>query len=131
MAIQAIDNAAFVGKLPKKKCITANLPIDLSVQKINAIHQIIESNPEYGNKIHTDYNYQLAEIIYAIQHQMATNVEDVLSRRIRLLYLDARVAMQVAPTVAKVMAKELNQDENWIQLQIADFNALASKYILA
>ena len=131
MAIHAIDNAAFVGKLPKKKCITANLPIDLSAQKNNAIHQIIESNPEYGNKIHTDYNYQLAEIIYAIQHQMATNVEDVLSRRIRLLYLDARVAMQVAPTVAKVMAKELNQDENWIQLQIADFNALASKYILA
>ena len=130
MAIQAIDNAAFVGKLPKKNCVTANLPIDLSVEKQNAINEIIESNPEYENKIHADYNYQLAEIVYAIRHQMATNVEDILSRRIRLLYLDARLAMQVAPMVASVMSKELNQQPDWIKQQVADFNALASKYIL-
>jgi glycerol-3-phosphate dehydrogenase len=61
---------------------------------------------------------------------MATSVEDILARRIRLLYLDARVAMQVAPNVAKVMAKELNKDENWIQQQVTEFNNLASKYIL-
>jgi glycerol-3-phosphate dehydrogenase len=130
MAIHAIDNAAFVGKLPKKHCVTANLPIDLSIQKQNVIHQIMEAHPEYANKIHTDYVYQLAEIVYAIRHQMATSVEDILARRIRLLYLDARVAMQVAPNVAIVMAKELNKDESWIQQQVTEFNNLASKYIL-
>jgi len=130
MAIHAIDNAAFVGKLPKKNCVTSNLSIDLSVQKQNAIKVIIDSNPEYINKIHADYPYQLAEIVYAIRHQMATSVEDILSRRIRLLFLDARVAMQVAPMVAMVMCKELNKDDNWIQQQIAEFNTLASKYIL-
>jgi glycerol-3-phosphate dehydrogenase len=130
MAIHAIDNAAFVGKLPKKHCVTANLPIDLSIQKQNVIHQIMEAHPEYANKIHTDYVYQLAEIVYAIRHQMATSVEDILARRIRLLYLDARVAMQVAPNVAIVMAKELNKDESWIQQQVAEFNDLAVKYIL-
>jgi glycerol-3-phosphate dehydrogenase len=61
---------------------------------------------------------------------MATSVEDILARRIRLLYLDARVAMQVAPNVAIVMAKELNKDESWIQQQVAEFNDLAVKYIL-
>jgi hypothetical protein len=40
MAIHAIDNAAFVGKRPKKNCVTANLPIDLSVEKQNIIKSI-------------------------------------------------------------------------------------------
>lgn len=61
---------------------------------------------------------------------MATNVEDILSRRIRLLYLDARLAMRVAPSVAMVLSKELNKDQNWIQQQVVTFNELASKYIL-
>ena len=130
MAIHAIDNAAFVGKLPKRKCVTANLPIDLSVEKQNIVKSIIESNPEYAHKIHADYPYQFAEIVYAVRHQMATNVEDVLARRIRLLYLDARLAMQVAPNVAVVLSKELNKDEIWIQQQVASFNKLASTYIL-
>lgn len=130
MAIHAIDNAAFVGKLPKRNCVTANLSIDLSVEKQNEIKKIIESNPEYAHKIHADYPYQLAEIVYAVRHQMATNVEDILSRRIRLLYLDARLAMRVAPSVAMVLSKELNKDQNWIQQQVVTFNELASKYIL-
>lgn len=130
MAIHAINNAAFVGKLPKKNSVTANLSIDLSVEKRNIINSIIESNSEYAHPIHADYPYQLAEIVYAVRHQMATNLEDILSRRIRLLYLDARLAMQVAPSVAMVMSKELNKDQNWIQQQVATFNELASKYIL-
>jgi glycerol-3-phosphate dehydrogenase len=130
MAIHAIDNAAFVGKLPTRNCVTANLPIDLSVEKKNIIKSIIESNPEYAHPIHADYHYQLAEIIYAVRHQMATNVEDILSRRIRLLYLDARLAMQVAPNIAMVLSKELNKDQNWIQQQVVAFNELASTYIL-
>ena len=130
MAIHAVENAAFVGKLQKKECITANLSIDLSFQKQQIIKEIIQNHPEFANKIHVDYHFQLAEIIYAIRNQMATNVEDVLSRRIRILYLDARTAINVAPNVAMIMAKELNKDEHWIQEQIEAFNAIASKYIL-
>ena len=62
---------------------------------------------------------------------MAVTVEDVLARRTRVLFLDAMAAMQAAPTVAKLMAGEMNKDEQWIQQQIESFNALAKQYLLS
>ena len=61
---------------------------------------------------------------------MAQNVEDVLARRVRLLFLDARVAAEVAPMVASIMAKELGKDRNWEEEQITEFRSLAKGYIL-
>jgi glycerol-3-phosphate dehydrogenase len=61
---------------------------------------------------------------------MAQTVEDVLARRVRLLFLDARVAAEVAPMVASIMAKELGKDRNWEDEQITEFRSLAKGYIL-
>ena len=61
---------------------------------------------------------------------MAQTVEDVLARRVRLLFLDARVAAEVAPMVASIMAKELCKDRNWAEKQITEFRSLAKGYIL-
>ena len=48
-----------------------------------------------------------AMVRYAVRHEYAREVEDVLARRHRLLFLDARAAAQAAPAVAAVMADEL------------------------
>ncbi|MBP7938715.1 MAG: FAD-dependent oxidoreductase, partial [Parabacteroides sp.] len=53
-----------------------------------------------------------------------------LARRVRLLFLDARVAAEVAPMVASIMAKELGKDRNWEEEQITEFRSLAKGYIL-
>jgi glycerol-3-phosphate dehydrogenase len=55
-------------------------------------------------------------------------VEDFLSRRTRQLLLDAHEAIQAAPLVAKLMAEEMDKDENWIKEQINIFNAVANNY---
>lgn len=130
MALHVVDNAAFSGKLPKRKCITENLAIDLSSQKQKAIQEIITANPNYASLIHNNYAYTQAEVVYAVTHQMAAQVEDVLARRIRLLFLDARVAMQVAPNVASIMAATLGKDETWVKEQVESFNSLAHQYLL-
>jgi glycerol-3-phosphate dehydrogenase len=62
---------------------------------------------------------------------MARTVEDVLSRRLRALLLDARAAMEVAATVAELMAQELSRDGRWQQLQVAEFKKLATGYLPA
>ncbi len=62
---------------------------------------------------------------------MAMTVEDVLSRRVRLLFVDAREAMAAAPKVAQLMAKELGRDQAWIDGQVKDFTELAKTYIFA
>jgi glycerol-3-phosphate dehydrogenase len=56
-------------------------------------------------------------------------VEDALSRRTRALMLDAKAAIESAPGVASMMAKEMNKDEHWIEDQIHNFNVIAKNYL--
>ena len=47
------------------------------------------------------------------------SVEDILARRIRLLFLDARIAIELAPMVASIMAPYLEKDKNWEAAEVA------------
>ena len=55
---------------------------------------------------------------------------NILARRIRLLFLDAKAAIEAAPMVAKVLARELNRDADWVQQQEKAFGSLAKNYLL-
>jgi len=61
---------------------------------------------------------------FAARHEYARTVEDVLARRRRLLFLDARQAAAIAPAVADVLAQETGCDP-----QLAHFQALAQRYL--
>ena len=61
---------------------------------------------------------------------MARTVDDVLARRVRALYLDARASVEMAPKVAAIMAKELGKDQQWEEQQVADYKLIAKGYIL-
>jgi len=56
---------------------------------------------------------------------MARTVEDVLSRRTRALLLDARAALEAAPTVADLLGETLGRSEDWRRAQIRDFERIA------
>jgi len=70
------------------------------------------------------------QVIWAVEHEMARTVEDVLSRRTRALLLNARESRRIAPQVAAIMAKVLHKDEQWINDQLKKFDQLAEQYIL-
>jgi len=57
-------------------------------------------------------------------------VEDILARRTRVLFLNARLAVQMAPEVARLMALELQKDADWEAGQVEAFNHTAKNYIL-
>ena len=89
-----------------------------------------KSNPEYAEKIHPNYAFTKGQIIWSIQHEMACTVEDFLSRRIRLLLLDAQAAQEAAFIVASVMAKSLGKDSKWEENELLSFKKLVDKYII-
>ena len=60
---------------------------------------------------------------------MAVTVEDILARRTRALFLNARAAVQIAPIVAEIIADELGREDKWIAEQIAAFEATAKNYL--
>jgi glycerol-3-phosphate dehydrogenase len=69
-------------------------------------------------------------VVYAVRHEFARTLEDVLSRRTRSLLLDARAALRAAPGVAALMASELERDPTWQQRQLAAFDALVRAHYL-
>jgi glycerol-3-phosphate dehydrogenase len=71
-----------------------------------------------------------AQVVWAVRHEMARTVEDVLSRRVRCQLLDAKESIKMAPEVAKVMAAELGEDEVWQKNQINDYVQVTMNYIL-
>lgn len=94
------------------------------------ITRLIKENPAMGKRL-VDYLPQTeGEVVWVVQHEMARTVEDVLARRLRILFLDAKAALQAAPRVAEIMAAELNKDEAWIKTQIDNFSQLVKKYML-
>jgi glycerol-3-phosphate dehydrogenase len=69
-------------------------------------------------------------VVWAIRHEMASTIDDVLARRVRLLFLDARAAIESSEKVADLLAKELGYDATWMQNEIACFKKLANGYLL-
>lgn len=96
----------------------------------SALQALIDSDPRWQERLHKDYPYQVGQVIWAIRHEMARKIEDVLSRRIRILFLDAEAALEMAPKVAEVMAEELKRDKNWVTSELKSFNQISQNYLI-
>jgi glycerol-3-phosphate dehydrogenase len=70
-----------------------------------------------------------AEVVWAARMEMARTVEDVLARRTRALFLNAKAAMRMAPRVASILAREMGKDELWQFDQIKAFHQVAHDYL--
>jgi glycerol-3-phosphate dehydrogenase len=84
----------------------------------------------FSQLIHPDLHYTIAEVVWAVGNEMAMTLEDVLARRTRALFLDAKAAIEAAPFVATIMMKEMNKDEAWKEQQLKDFYKIAEGYVL-
>jgi glycerol-3-phosphate dehydrogenase len=142
MAMDVVDRAIALGKLKKEKCITADVKIHGYTPKMQigplalygadaaGIQELMKVEPELRIQVHQEYSYVKAEVVWMVRNEMARNVEDVISRRMRLLFLDAKAALKIAPAVAGIMANELGRDDEWIDAQISSFTSLVKQYLL-
>ncbi len=143
MAQDTLNKVIEIGKLEKKICETASLSIHGSTDIMDRnnhlyiygtdyqeIKKLIQKDPVLGEKLHPNLDYLKAEVVWAVRNEMARTIEDVLARRVRALFLDARAAVEMAPLVADILAKELDKSLDWKTSQIAAFNAIAKNYIL-
>lgn len=67
-----------------------------------------------------------AMLRFAVRHEMARSIEDVLARRCRLLFLDAAQAQRLARPVAHLLQEELGRPVP--DSEITAFEALAQRY---
>jgi glycerol-3-phosphate dehydrogenase len=143
MAEDCVDHAAMLAKLDERPCVTKTLRIhgytehaeefgDLAYYGAvaRALGGLTVAAPELARRLHPDLPIQAAQVVWAVRHEMARTVDDVLSRRTRALLLNARAAIAMAPEVAKLMAGELGQSEAWQKVQVAEFTTLAQGYLV-
>jgi len=143
MGQDTVDKAIVVGQLPVKEVRTKDLPIHGSIQNVDrtdhlyvygsdrkALLALRNENSSWAEQLDVRADFIKAEVIWAVRYEMARTVEDVLARRVRVLFLDARMAIDMAPKVAALMAAELKKDQAWEQAQVAEFTKLAGSYLL-
>lgn len=144
MAEEAVDLAIIMGQLKPAKCVTKHLKVHGYVKKagddshwdyvygsdVEKIHRLTEENACFNDFLCEGYTFTAAHVVWAVREEFAQSVEDVLARRVRALFLDARAAIRMAPKVAGIMAAELNKDAAWEQEQVDDFVKLAEGYLL-
>jgi len=142
MAEETIDLAIKHSNMEPKICGTKNLKIhgataiNHSDSYLNIygsdrilIENLQNQKAELKQKLHPDFPYTLAEVVWCVKNEMAETIEDILSRRLRILFIDAQAAIEMAPKVAHILATELGETESWEQDQIEIFNTLALGYI--
>jgi glycerol-3-phosphate dehydrogenase len=143
MGEDTIDKASLIAGLEERQTKTKDLRIHGWLKNVNredplffygsdiiAIRKLINKEPELGEQIHKDLPVVKAQVIWAAQHEMARTVEDFLSRRTRSLLLNARASIEMAPEVARLLARELDKDKNWEDQQVKAYTKLAEGYIL-
>ena len=85
--------------------------------------------PEPYSKVATTGAWSLVPTSASTRHEAARSIEDVLARRTRALFLDARASIEAAPLVAGLLASVLGRDPAWQDAQVARFRELAVGYV--
>ena len=93
-----------------------------------AIQVLMHATPSLTAPLHPQLPYTGAEVVWATRHEMARTVEDVLARRTRALFLNARAATAMASEVGRLMGRELGWDAPQQASQVASFVELAKGY---
>ena len=143
MARDAVDHAARVAQLPSRPCATTSLKLhgwhlagqgtashlDVYGSDLPELKALADESPDWSTPLHPALPYIPAEVIWAVRHEAARTVGDVLCRRTRALFLDAHASLEAAPRVAELMAAELGRDQAWQADQVAGFTALAKGFM--
>lgn len=126
MGEDTVDRGAKAASLDERPSRTRQLPVhgwlaehdaadDLAIYGADApALRRLFAEVEHGDEpLHPRLPYRRGEVVWAVRHEMARTVEDVLARRTRAPLLDARASLEAAPLVAGVMAAEPGRDAAW------------------
>ena len=144
MGQDTIDRAIQVADLPKSPSKTLELKLHGWTPEpgtansaweceygsdLPALQALSSQDASLDGLLHPRLPFRLREVVWAARYEMARTVEDVLARRTRALFLDARAAIEAAPAVANLLAHELGHSDEWKLNDLANFLETAKGYL--
>jgi glycerol-3-phosphate dehydrogenase len=83
------------------------------------------------DRLHPDFPFLKAEVVYAVRNEMAYTLRDFFARRIRLEILSWEATLQSIDTVAGLMAEELGWSVAEKEKQITEYQELICNFKIA
>jgi glycerol-3-phosphate dehydrogenase len=144
MGQDTIDHAAQIASLPKRPSGTPDLKLhgwtvnpgpsseweSVYGSDLPALKALGAERAGLDAPIHPRLPFRMREVVWAARQEMARTVEDVLARRTRALFLDARAAIEAAPAVSALLAQELGRSEAWRRRDLDNFLQTARGYLV-
>jgi glycerol-3-phosphate dehydrogenase len=140
MAEDVVSAAVETSGLPMRKSMTLHLNLhgwcDEAIigtdtvygSELSQVKALSDHDPALSERIHPRLPYRTREVVWAARHEHARTTEDVLARRTRALFLNAQAAIEAAPEVSHILARELGRDEDWRIRDLDRFVAVAKGY---
>jgi glycerol-3-phosphate dehydrogenase len=101
-----------INRISTVPCRTHTTPL-VGSDTADKVRQIAAESPDLARPLIDGAPHIRAEVVYAVRHQMARTVEDVIARRIGLELYDWRAAMAAAPAVADLMGLDRGHAEEY------------------
>jgi glycerol-3-phosphate dehydrogenase len=95
------------------------------------VRALVALDPSLGEPLVPGLPYVRAEAVFAVRHEMATTLVDVLTRRTRAHLQHRAACLAAAPTVAHLLASELGWDDGETAAQIEAYRAVIDAEELA
>jgi glycerol-3-phosphate dehydrogenase len=143
MAADTIDQAATLADLDEQPSVTKHLHMhgwheypetfgafEQYGSDAPDLRRLIRERPDLERQLDDRLPIRAVQVVWAVRHEMARTVEDVLARRTRSLLLNAQAAIDIAPGVASLMAEEKGYDADWERGQVEAFRDVAEGYVL-
>jgi glycerol-3-phosphate dehydrogenase len=93
---------------------------------VEEILGMIEDAPELSQPIPGAADYLKAEVVYAVTHEGALHLDDVLARRTRIAIEERDSGLEAAPPVASLMAGALGWDRETAEREVDGYRRLVT-----
>lgn len=95
--------------------------------ELSVIHELIRQQPQLAEPLIPGLPYLRAEAIFAVRHEMALTLDDVLTRRTQARLINRGATLAHARQVAELIAPELHWTPDDVNAQVAHFVALCTR----
>jgi glycerol-3-phosphate dehydrogenase len=121
--IRSVDEVLRAAELEVGDAAVARRLVEAHGSRWREVAALTAEEPALARRISRDLPYLLAEVVYAVEHEMAVTLADVLVRRLRIAYEVADHGRSTARVATAVLAGRLGWDNDRARVELARYEA--------
>jgi glycerol-3-phosphate dehydrogenase len=121
--VRSVDEALRAAELEVGDAIIARRLVEAHGTQWREVSALTAQEPALARRIVRDLPYLLAEVVYAVEREMAVTLADVLIRRLRIAYEVADHGRSASRVATAVLARRLGWDNARARTEIERYEA--------